>query len=118
MATGQAPESASPLRDFLDDWRIHLRAKNRSRGTIDSYLTCGEALCDWLEAENLPTEHAPSRAARWRPTWRPSRARLASHHRRATDRHFRHLQANANLDQVDPLPPATSSAPRSRVAPG
>jgi site-specific recombinase XerD len=46
-----------PLADFLDDWRVHLRAKNRSRGTIESYLTCGEALCTWLEAEGRPSEH-------------------------------------------------------------
>jgi len=30
---------------------VHLRAKNRSRGTIESYLTCGTALCDWLDGE-------------------------------------------------------------------
>jgi site-specific recombinase XerD len=52
----QAPQG-EPLRDFLDDWRIHLRARNRSRGTIDSYLTCGTALCDWLDAEGLDATH-------------------------------------------------------------
>jgi len=33
VTTRQAPPGG-PLRGFLDDWRIHLRAKNRSRGTI------------------------------------------------------------------------------------
>lgn len=50
MTKRQGP-SGEPLRDFLEDWRIHLRAKNRSRGTIESYLTCGAALCDWLDAD-------------------------------------------------------------------
>jgi site-specific recombinase XerD len=46
----QAPRG-EPLRDFLEDWRIHLRAENRSRGTIESYLPCETALCDWLDAD-------------------------------------------------------------------
>lgn len=53
MSPRQAPRAGEPLRDFLDDWRISLRAKNRSHGTIDSYLTCGTALCGWLD------EHRP-----------------------------------------------------------
>ena len=34
-----------------------MRAKNRSRGTIESYLTVGAALCDWLDAEGLDSRH-------------------------------------------------------------
>ncbi len=45
MAKRQPP-AGEPLRAFLEDWRIHLRAKNRSRDTIDSYLTVGQAFCD------------------------------------------------------------------------
>ncbi len=56
MSQRQAPQG-EPLADFLDDWGVHLRAKNRSRGTIDSYLTCGRNLCDWLQAQALPAEH-------------------------------------------------------------
>jgi site-specific recombinase XerD len=56
VTTRQAPHG-EPLRDFLDDWRVHLRAKNRSRGTIESYLTCGEALCTWLDAEGIGSRH-------------------------------------------------------------
>ena len=51
MSTRQPPVVGEPLRDFLDDWRVHLRAKNRSQGTIESYLTCGTALCDWLDEQ-------------------------------------------------------------------
>lgn len=34
-----------------------MRAKNRSRGTIESYLTGRAALCDWLDAEGLDSRH-------------------------------------------------------------
>ncbi|HEX4688691.1 MAG TPA: hypothetical protein VH228_18065, partial [Nocardioides sp.] len=51
MSTRQAPARGEPLRDFLADWRVHLRAKNRSKGTIESYLTCGTSLCDWLDGQ-------------------------------------------------------------------
>jgi hypothetical protein len=46
----------SPWRHF---WRTgtHLRAKNRSRGTIDSYLTVGAAFGSWLTERHLSTEH-------------------------------------------------------------
>ena len=60
VATRQVPLGES-LRDFMDDWRVHLRAKNRSRGTIDSYLTVGRALCDWLDANGLDDSHTAIR---------------------------------------------------------
>jgi site-specific recombinase XerD len=44
------------LVDFLDDWRVHPLAKNRSRATIDSYLTVGRAFCDYLRTVALPTD--------------------------------------------------------------
>ncbi|CAN5714187.1 site-specific tyrosine recombinase XerD [soil metagenome] len=56
MTTRQAPPG-DPLRDFLEDWRVHLRARNRSRGTIESYLTCGTALCDWLDQGGHDSTH-------------------------------------------------------------
>jgi site-specific recombinase XerD len=56
VTKGQAPPG-EPLRDFLDDWRVHLRAKNRSRGTIESYLTCGDALCAWLDEQGIDGSH-------------------------------------------------------------
>jgi site-specific recombinase XerD len=56
MPTRQAP-LGEPLEDFLRDWETHLRAKNRTRGTISSYLTVARAFTDYLLAEQLPGEH-------------------------------------------------------------
>jgi hypothetical protein len=55
---GQAPPTGEPLAGFLDDGRRHLRAKNRSRGTIESYLTVGRAFCDYLTATDRKSDHA------------------------------------------------------------
>jgi site-specific recombinase XerD len=57
MPTRQAP-SPEPLSDFLDDWRVHLRAKNRAAGTIESYLAVGRAFCDFLAANGLDYGHS------------------------------------------------------------
>ncbi len=85
MASRQAPLS-EPLAGFLDDWRVHLRAKNASRGTIDSYLTVGRAFCDYLAAAALPTgatavrrEHVERYLADLND--RVSAATTAKHHR-------------------------------------
>jgi site-specific recombinase XerD len=43
------------LRTLLPDWRRHLKAKNRSAGTIASYLRCGENLLSWLAEQGMPT---------------------------------------------------------------
>ena len=57
---GAAAVDADPdaLRTLLADWQIHLRARNTSPATIDSYLRVGRALCDFLVAHGLP-ERAP-----------------------------------------------------------
>jgi site-specific recombinase XerD len=57
MPNRQAPASGEPLVGFLEDWRTHLRAKNRSRATIDSYLTVGRAFCDYLAATDRDSTH-------------------------------------------------------------
>jgi site-specific recombinase XerD len=57
VTSRQAPATGEPLRDLLADWRVHLRAKNRSKGTIDCYLTCGSALCDWLDEHPYGANH-------------------------------------------------------------
>lgn len=44
------------IRTLLPDWRRHLRAKNRTDGTISSYLRCGTNLADWLTAQGMPTQ--------------------------------------------------------------
>jgi site-specific recombinase XerD len=57
MPTPQAP-SPEPLAAFLDDWRVHLRAKNRAFGTIESYLAAGRAFCDFLAANGFDDGHS------------------------------------------------------------
>lgn len=39
---------------LLPDWRLHLRAKNRSAATITSYLRCGENLAAYLARQGMP----------------------------------------------------------------
>src|SRR4051812_27422416 len=56
VTSSQAPIS-EPLRDFLGDWRVHLRAKNRRPRTILSYLECGTGLCDWLDQQSYGVNH-------------------------------------------------------------
>lgn len=43
------------IRTLLPDWKRHLRAKNRTPGTIDSYLRCATNLVDYLAAQGMPT---------------------------------------------------------------
>jgi site-specific recombinase XerD len=85
----QAPPVGEPLRSFLADWRVHLRAKNRSRGTIDSYLTCGTALCDWLDEQPYGVNHTDVSS-------RVLEAYLAAMHERVSPatvaKHYRSLQ--------------------------
>ena len=44
------------IQSLLEDWRRHLRAKNRSPATIDSYLVVGRALAAYLTAHGMPTD--------------------------------------------------------------
>jgi site-specific recombinase XerD len=44
------------LQSLLEDWRRHLRAKNRSPATIDSYLIVGRAFADYLTQHGMPTD--------------------------------------------------------------
>jgi site-specific recombinase XerD len=55
VTTRQAP-TIEQISDLLPDWRVHLRAKGRSRRTIDSYLSAAEVFCDYLGEHNMPTE--------------------------------------------------------------
>jgi hypothetical protein len=55
------------LQSLLEDWRRHLRAKNRSPATIDSQLIVGRAFADYLTQHGMSTdvgvigsEHSPS----------------------------------------------------------
>lgn len=55
MIQPQEALEVDSLAALLPDWRIHLRAKNRSLRTIASYLTVGEAFSDYLAAKGMPT---------------------------------------------------------------
>jgi site-specific recombinase XerD len=113
----QAP-SGEPLRDFLDDWRIHLRAKNRSRGTIESYLTCGESLCTWLEGEGRPTEHTAITRATLETYLAAMHERVApatvAKHYRSLQQLFRWLVVDGELERspIETMsPPAVPEQP-------
>lgn len=43
------------LRSLLPDWATHLKSKNVSAQTINSYLRCANNLTDWLVTLSLPT---------------------------------------------------------------
>lgn len=117
MTTRQGPPG-EPLRDYLDDWAIHLRAKNRSRGTIDSYLTCGTALCDWLEANELPSEHTAIDRGTLEKYLAAMHERVApatvAKHYRSLQQLFRWLVSDGELDR-SPMetmsPPAIPEQP-------
>lgn len=55
MSAPTAPAALDDLRTLLTDWQRHLRAKNRTAGTINSYLRCGLNLVTWLLAQDMPT---------------------------------------------------------------
>ncbi|MDT4940372.1 MAG: hypothetical protein QOJ34_461 [Pseudonocardiales bacterium] len=43
------------LETLLDDWRTHLRARNRSKATIASYNRCAAAFREFLVNQGMPT---------------------------------------------------------------
>src|SRR4051794_13353407 len=49
-----APADPDALVGLLADWQVHLRARNISPATIDSYLRVGRAFCDFLVGNGLP----------------------------------------------------------------
>ena len=44
------------IRSLLEDWRRHLRAKNRSPATIDSYLVADRAFAAYLITNGMPAD--------------------------------------------------------------
>ncbi len=110
MVTRQGPRAADrrvrrgePLGGFLDDWETHLRARNRSRGTIDSYLTVGRALVDWLTTNGMADDHtAVSKQVLERYLAemheRVSPATVAKHYR-SLQQLFRWLVVDGELDR-------------------
>lgn len=43
------------LQTLLPDWRIHLKARNLSPGTVNTYLRDGEQLAEFLVRSGMPT---------------------------------------------------------------
>ncbi len=60
VATGE-PGAVGQLHALLEDWRRHLRAKNRTPATISSYLTVGHAFDAHLASHQLPRDLADLR---------------------------------------------------------
>lgn len=118
MATSQPPRAGEPLVDFLDDWAIHLRAKNRSRGTIESYLTCGHALVDWLDQTGRGPEHTTITRAVLEQYLAAMHERVApatvAKHYRSLQQLFKWLVVDGELDRspFDTMsPPAVPEQP-------
>jgi site-specific recombinase XerD len=107
-----------PLRDFLEDWRVHLRAKNRSRATIESYLTVGRAFCDFLDANQLASTHLAVRREHIEQYLADMQGRVApattAKHYRSLQQLFRWLVSDGELDR-SPMehmsPPAVPEQP-------
>jgi site-specific recombinase XerD len=102
VITRQGP-SGEPLSEFLADWQVHLRAKNRSRGTIESYLTVGRAFCDYLDTNHIDDAHtAISRAtiegylAEMNDRVKPA---TTAKHYRSLQQLFRWLVVDGELDR-------------------
>jgi len=118
MASRQAPRAGEPLLDFLDDWAVHLRAKNRSRGTIESYLTCGHALVDWLAETGRNPHHTAITRAVLEQYLAAMHERVApatvAKHYRSLQQLFRWLVVDGELDR-SPMetmsPPAVPEQP-------
>src|SRR3954470_20648129 len=48
-------EALDDLETLLSDWRTHLRARNRSKATLDSYTRCAAAFRTFLVSRGMPT---------------------------------------------------------------
>ncbi|MBA2561154.1 MAG: tyrosine-type recombinase/integrase [Propionibacteriales bacterium] len=116
--TDRSLRPGEPLRGFLGDWSVHLRARNRSRGTIESYLSVSRGLCDWLDTNRLDGSHiAVSRGVLERylaeMNTRVSPATTAKHYR-SLQQLFRWLVSDGELDR-SPMetmsPPAVPEQP-------
>lgn len=113
MGTRQQPTPGESLGDFLDDWRIHLRARNRSRGTIESYLTVGSAFATWLAETGRDATHTaitPNTIETYLAAMheRVSPATVAKHYR-SLQQLFRWLVVDGELERspFDTLRPPT-----------
>ncbi|SDT02237.1 Site-specific recombinase XerD [Friedmanniella luteola] len=128
-AAKPGPEVAADpdaLPVLLGDWQVHLRARNISPATIDSYLRVGRAFCAFLVANGMPVrarhvsrDHVESylaamferRAHNREGTVRP--ATVAKHYR-SLQQLFRWLVDDGEIDR-SPMermrPPAVPEQP-------
>lgn len=118
MSSRQVPPPGEPLGEFLPDWEVHLRARNRSRGTIDSYLTVGRALVEWLRRTGRSEEHSAITRGVLEQYLAEMHARVAAatvaKHYRSLQQLFRWLVVDGELDR-SPMetmsPPAVPEQP-------
>jgi site-specific recombinase XerD len=117
MSPGQE-EHGEPLEEFLDDWSVHLRAKNRSPGTILSYTTVGRAFCDWLEQTGRDSAHTTIRRGDVEAYLADLNGRVkpatTAKHYRSLQQLFRWLVSDGELDRspMDGMsPPAVPEQP-------
>ena len=102
----KAPQDAEPLADFLPDWRVHLRAKGRSRRTIESYLSVAESFCGYLHTHDLPAEVTTVKRAHVEQFLADLHERVApatvAKHYRSLQQLFRWLVGDGELD-ISPM---------------
>ncbi len=98
------PFAFDDLRVLLPDWRRHLRASNKAPLTIDSYLSAGNGLLDFLTGTGMPTavhdltrEHIESYLVSMHDR-RLAPATVAKHYR-SLQQLFRWLVEDGELDR-------------------
>jgi len=101
MTTTTTAADFDSLALLLPDWRTHLRAKNLTKGTIDSYLTVGRTFVGYLVAKGMPTaasavtrEHVESYVADLLDRTRPA---TAAKHYRSLQQLFRWLVEDGEI---------------------
>jgi site-specific recombinase XerD len=119
VSTHLAPSDAEQLADFLPDWRVHLRAKGRSRRTIESYLAVAESLCEYLRVRDMPAEVTAVRRThieQWLAEMheRVSPATVAKHYR-SLQQLFRWLVSDGELNQSPMTGMTAPSVPEQPV---
>lgn len=106
---GNAPER---LVDLLEDWQVHLRARNVRPATIASYLTVAGAFCAHLAAAGLPEGAGEVRREHLEQYLAEMHARLApatvAKHYRSLQQLFRWL---VDDDEIDVSPMAKMRPP-------
>lgn len=96
-ASAELQVDPDALSTLLGDWQVHLRARNISTSTIDSYVRVGRAFCDFLLSNGLP-RRARDLTRDHVETYLAAMFERRAHNRRGTIRpatvakHYRSLQ--------------------------